>query len=68
MFEYAISWGEGTLLDYGIKQDEFLARCHSARVAMGQSPKREMVEHIPWLVPVVKIRFRLASPDCQTGQ
>lgn len=62
-----MSVGEGTLLDYGVRQDPFLSRCHEARVNMGQSPKRDMVEHIPWLVPVVKVRFRPASQDCQTG-
>ena len=66
MFEYAISCGEGTLLDYGM--------CNGGELAgkIGITPDREYDIRIDptdanngaWC----EISFRLASPECLTGK
>ena len=56
MFEYAISCGEGTLVDYGVvNTDEFVARFIDPRSAEFVGSDRIMA-------------WAIASPDCETGE
>lgn len=69
MFEYAVSAGEGTLIDYGVKSDPALERIWLVTPSENRSEN-----DIAWNVQIAgtgeKTRhiFRPASSDCTTGQ
>ena len=67
MFEYAISCGEGTLLEDGM--------CNGGELAgkIGTTPDREYDIRIDPIYADYnrewcEVSFRPASPDCQTGK
>ena len=71
MFEYAISEGEGTLLDYGILEGELPFMVVSIFL---DEILEDLVKNGDYISiaredgGLRKIAFRPAPPDCQTGQ
>ena len=64
MFEYAISCGEGTLVEYGkISQDGLAKTMTLFNGAALRSEQRDYVAEQSGAT----LRFSAASPDCQTG-
>lgn len=75
MFEYAISFGEGTLLDYGVANSSHVnieipdmgregwgyCSCHDdGDISVTGDIPKSLDDHV--------IRFRPAPPDCVTGK